>query len=303
MYYEQGMTQQQIANDTGQSRIRISRILQQARTDGIVRITIDYGHYDPELEQALGDRYPGTRIIVSDSVDGSAEATLHSLGSTAAEWLAGHLDDRTKVAVGWGRTLRSVAEQLVIGTPRPTFVPLLGGQVHAGLDVHANSIAALMADRTGGTAMRIFAPAIAESTDVRDALVSSAAVSITLDQAAEADAAIFSIGVPFDPSTTIAEVGYYTDEEFAQLRATGAACDLISIAYFDADGNPCGEALTDRTVSITLDQLRAIPVKICVAGGTEKHEAIRIALGLGVIDVLVTDDASARALLAAPADV
>lgn len=296
MYYEQGLTQQQIANETSLSRIRVSRILQQARVDGTVTITIDYGRFDPTLEARLSEIYPDTRIVVSDSIDGSTDALTASLGATTAHYLAHTLRDVDSLAIGWGTTLRAVAERLDDSLAATTFVPLLGGQVHAGLDVHANSIAEVMAARSGGSAMRIFAPAIAESVEARDTLVRSASVRQTLARAAGADAVLFSVGAPFAAGTTLGKIGYFTAEEIEQLRDSGAQCDLISLAYFDADGETCGQELSDRTVSLTLDELSSIPTKICVAGGESKHEAVRIALGLGLVDVLVTDERTARSL-------
>jgi hypothetical protein len=61
MYYEQGLTQQQIANETSLSRIRVSRILQQARVDGTVTITIDYGSTPPSSRGSpRSTRAPGS---------------------------------------------------------------------------------------------------------------------------------------------------------------------------------------------------------------------------------------------------
>ncbi len=297
MYYEQGMTQQEIANETKLSRIRVSRMLQQARSDGVVRISISYDGYYPRLERKLSNRYAGVEFIVSDALDGTPSAIKRSIGAAAADYLRKCLRGGQKIAVGWGTTLREVGECLDVRFQETTtFIPLLGGQVHVGLDVHANSIAELFASRTGGKSLRIFAPAVAESAQAREMFVTSAAVTATLEQAAAADHALFSVGAPFTESATIEQIGYYTAEDIESLRASGAACDVISISYFDKNGNSVSPDLTSRTVSITEAQLRAIPHKICVAGGKDKHEAVRIALDLGLIDVLVTDELTARAL-------
>lgn len=297
MYYEQGMTQQEIANETTLSRIRVSRMLQQARAEGVVRISISYDGYYPHLEHKLGNRYPNVEFIVSDALDGTPGSIKRSIGAATADYLRKSLHDGESIAVGWGTTLREVGECLdarFSGTT--TFIPLLGGQVHIGLDVHANSIAELLASKVGGESLRIFAPAVAESAEAREMFVSSAAVQATLSRAAASDHALFSLGAPFTASATIEQVGYYTPEDIESLRATGAACDVISISYFDAAGNNVNTNLTERTVSITEAELRAIPHKICVAGGEDKHEAIRIALDLGVVDVLITDELTAKAL-------
>lgn len=297
MYYEQGMTQQQIADALKISRMRVSRMLQQSKAEGIVRISIAYSGFYPHLERQLMALYPATRFVVSDSLDGTDEALKRSLGKAAADVLAKSLAPGDRVALGWGTTLRETAQCLTEPLPSVTFVPLIGGQVHAGLDVHANSIAEAMARNTGGKALRIFAPAVAESVRAKELLVSSAAVRETLEVAAAAEVALFSVGSPFSPSTTIELVGYYTAADIEQLRASGAACDLISISYFDVSGNNCSQELSDRTVSITEQQLRTVPLKICVAGGTDKHQAIEIALRLNLIDVMVLDELSARYLV------
>ncbi|WP_028709429.1 sugar-binding transcriptional regulator [Propionicicella superfundia] len=300
MYYEQGMTQQQIADELNLSRMRVSRMLQQARAEGIVSITITYDGFFPHLERRLRALYPGTTFIVTDSLDGSDDGLKRSLGSATADYLQKVLTADSSVALGWGTTLREVARCLDDPMPGVRFIPLIGGQVHAGLDVHANSIAEAMAQNTGGSSMRIFAPAVAESAEARELLVSSAAVRGPLEEAAAADVCLFSVGSPFSPSTTIELVGYYTPADVETLRASGAACDLISISYFDHAGRNCCRELSDRTVSVSEDQLRAIPQKICVAGAADKHEAIKIALSLDLVDVMILDDASARYLVGEP---
>ena len=293
MYYEQGMTQQQIADATNLSRIRVSRLLQQARADGIVRISITYSGFYPELERKLGWIYPGRHFIVCDSLDGSDQALKRSLASATADYVSHVLHEGETVALGWGTTLREMADCLQHPLHGVTWVPLIGGQVYAGLDVHANSIAEAAARNTGSRALRMFAPAVAETVAERDLLVASEAVSATLRRAAGASTVLFSLGAPFSESSTIEQVGYYNAADIDLLRESGAACDLISISYFDAEGRECAQSLSERTVSITQEQLRGIERKVCVAGGRDKRDAVRIAMALNLVDVLITDEQTA----------
>lgn len=297
MYYEDGKTQQEIANALKISRIRVSRMLQQARAENIVQISITYDGYFPDLEAALAEKYPTVKFVISESLDGSDLAVKRSIGSTAAGYLEKVIRPGASIAVGWGTTLYELARSVDSEWPDVTFIPIIGGQVNAGLDVHANSIAALMADRSGGQSLRFFAPAVADSEEGKRALLATVPVMDTLDKAANADIAVFSVGSPFAETTTISRVGYYTAEEVQELRDAQANCDIISISYYDQDGTRCGQALSDRTVSISEQQLRNIPTKICVAGGPDKREALQIALGLDLFNVLVTDDMTAKYLL------
>jgi DNA-binding transcriptional regulator LsrR (DeoR family) len=299
LYYVEGLTQQQIAARLHLSRIKVSRLIQQARSTGVVKIEIKYDGFFPQLEQELQARY-GAQFIVCDSLSGNGRDLSDSLGSAAAEYLSRILKPRDVVTVGWGTTMRSVATHMSCEERAVTFVPVVGGLANVGLDIHANQVAATMAENTGGHSEALFAPAVAESASARDVLLASRPVARVLDAAAHAPIAVFSLGAPFSPSSSLMMVGYYSPNDIETLRQAGAACDVISAAYYTSSGERCAEDISSRSVSITLEQLRDIPHKICVAGGTDKHEAIRIALELGtLIDVLVLDDQTAKYLLQA----
>ena len=298
MYYNEGLTQQEIASRLQMSRIKISRLLRQAREQGIVKIEIKYNGFFPELEQALTSAY-GIQFIIADSVSSDPADLLDSLGAVAADYLESMLSEQKVVAVGWGQTLRAVSSHLSAEAPNTTFVPLVGGQANAGLDIHANSIAAQMASRTGGKAEALFAPAVADSIHSRDMLLESRPINRVLSMAANAPVCLFGVGAPFSPASSIKSVGYYSPTDINTLRQEGAACDILSTAYYSVAGEQCAQSISSRTLSLSEDQLRKIPHKICVAGGSGKHEAIKIALDLhSIIDVMILDDISARYLLA-----
>jgi DNA-binding transcriptional regulator LsrR (DeoR family) len=81
------------------------------------------------------------------------------------------------------------------------------------------------------------------------------------------------------------------------LRAAGAVGD-IGLRYIDAYGRPVDLEIQERVIGLTVEQIRDIPRVIGVAGGEAKIEVIRAALRGQILDVLVTDHGSARALLA-----
>jgi DNA-binding transcriptional regulator LsrR (DeoR family) len=60
--------------------------------------------------------------------------------------------------------------------------------------------------------------------------------------------------------------------------------------------------LDDRLIAIEWDALRQIPAVVAMAAGLEKRHAILGALRTGVVSVLVTDEATARAVLRAARD-
>lgn len=297
LYYEKGLTQQQIAGLFGINRVRVSRILQQGRSEGIVNIKINFRGFFPEMESVLRILYRGVQFIVCDPLDGSFEESMHSIAATAADFLQVALAPDERVAVGWGRTLRETAKILSVPLPDAEFIALIGGQAGVGLDVHANSIAERMAKQTGAQAYRIFSPAVAGSKDERDTLVRTPSIATALELAASARTCLFGIEDPSRRDSTLNLVGYHSPDDIEVLRSAGAALDLLGIAFFDAAGDPCGREVSERTVSITEEQFRAFPRKICLAGGRTKHEAISIALKLDLVDVLITDAETATHLI------
>lgn len=297
LYYVESLTQQQIADRLGISRIRVSRLLQQARDDGVVRISIRYDGYFRDLEAELTGTF-GVRAVVADSLDGADEQRVTAVAAAGAEYLTTVLVPGSTLAVGWGATMRRLADELAPGESGVAVVPLIGGQGRTELGLHATTIADRIAGRSGGTAEALLAPAIARSAGERDAFLGNPDVRRVLAAAAAAPVAVFSVGAPFAPEATLRQSGYIDTEDIETLRAADARCDVVSLCYLDGAGRDCAVDLARRAVSITADELRAIPTKVLVAATDAKAEAIRLALRAGYVDTLVTDDRTARAVLA-----
>ncbi|MFE7046734.1 sugar-binding domain-containing protein, partial [Streptomyces atratus] len=85
--------------------------------------------------------------------------------------------------------------------------------------------------------------------------------------------------------------------ELAGIRERGAVGD-ISGRFFDADGAAVPGEVDERLIGLSLEQLRAVPVRIGVARGADKRRALAVALRHGLINVLVTDVSTAETLLA-----
>jgi DNA-binding transcriptional regulator LsrR (DeoR family) len=81
-----------------------------------------------------------------------------------------------------------------------------------------------------------------------------------------------------------------------ELRALGAVGDALGVVI-DAEGQPIAHPINERVIGIGLDDLGAIPNVILAAGGPQKVPVVRATLKRGVIKTLVTDEATARALL------
>lgn len=296
-YYEDGLTQQQIGARFGLSRIKISRLLQRARDEGVVQITIvPPPNSDADLERTLEQQYSLLEaIIVPVTTSHPAEVTP-ALGIAAADYLLRCLDGDEVVGLSWGSTLHALIEALPAQNwPEMTVVQLLGGLGSPEAEVHGTDLARLMAQTFGAKLRLIPAPGVVNSTLVRDALLTDSQISGTLALGEQADVGVFGIGIPAQGAVTTRS-GILTSDEFAQLIAEGAVGD-IALRFFDGGGRPVQQPIDERVIGLTLEKIRKIPRRIGVAGGAGKLDVIRAALLGGYVNVLVTDNITAQNLL------
>jgi DNA-binding transcriptional regulator LsrR (DeoR family) len=296
-YYEEGLTQKEIGERLGLSRIKISRLLQQARDLQVVQITLNPP--DPihsRLERDLEEKYRLDEAIVVTPDSYESDAIKRALGPAAAECLLRNLEKTDSVAVTWGSTVAAVVNALPVESWSDVHVVQCLGGV-AGLDSPANTIDVTrrMAEKLGARPLILPAPGLVASKELRDALIQETTIGEVLASAARCDVAIVGIGVP-TLDGILGEQNVLDEPEVARLRNNGAVGD-ICLRFYDADGLPVEDELNDRIIGVTLEQIRGIRRVIGVAGGEYKADAIRVALTGGLVNVLVTDDLVARRLL------
>jgi DNA-binding transcriptional regulator LsrR (DeoR family) len=298
-YYVDRLTQQQIAKRFGISRPKVSRLLHKARDEKIVNITLvppPSGLAD--LERELERRYGlEEAVIVSVNDPQDLIAVARELGPAAAECLVRRLQGDEVLTLSWGTTLLAIVDSLPAKNwPEMRVVQMLGGLGRPEAETHGTDLARRMAEAFGTRPRLMPAPGIVASKLVRDALVADPQISDTLSLAAKANLALVGIGVPVPGSVVMQASTILTDEDLDQLQAQGAVGD-ISLRFIDADGRPVEHEISDRVIGLELEQIMEIPLVIGVAGGVGKFKVIRAALRGRIVNVLVTDPATARALL------
>ncbi|HHW01959.1 MAG TPA: sugar-binding transcriptional regulator [Thermoanaerobacterales bacterium] len=296
MYYDENKTQQEIANKLGISRPSVSRLLQKAREDGIVEIKINYGESFARLEDTLEKAF-GVKEVIITPFDEDKEGLKRLLAEAAAGFLIRALKDWDIVGVSWGTTLAFVHEYLK-NAPKlnVTFVPLVGGVGQTKLDVHSNQIVINLARAFNGDWQLLHAPAIVDSLNVKNTILSDKNTRQVLELLEKCTVALIGIGAPLTSNSTMLETGYFGDKELEQLKNAGAVCDLCSI-FLDNNGKLCQAEINQRVIGISLEKLNRIPLVIGVAGGADKHNAILAALRGEHLDVLITDEHTAHFLL------
>lgn len=296
-YYEDGLTQKQIGRRFGVSRIKVSRLLRQARQEKIVNIHItpvDDANYD--LERALCKMYGLDEAITVPAKNGQPGELYHELGVAAADTLQRSLQNKEVVAITWGRTLKAVVNNLPAMTkPEIRVVQALGGINSPDVEINGSELARKLAQIIGARPILLSSPGLVASREIRDALVMDPQIGRVIDLAAKADIALVGVGA-LNPESLARRYNIITREEYERLRSKDVIGD-IGLRYYNSQGEQVDDELHDRIIGLDLHQLRKVKRVIGVTGGTEKVESIRAALNGKLINVLITDEITGKALL------
>lgn len=293
-YYLDDKQKSEIADELGISRFKVARLLDEARATGIVRIYVDV---PTELDLALGEavaRHFGIRrVIAARSIDDDPDAVASIVGAASAAHLAGILGAGDVLGISWGRSL-TYAVDAVSTRSRTDVVQLVGGVRAQGEDVSGMELVRRLAAKTGGRAFPLYAPLLVGSADMARELRADPSLADAISRFSSLTVAAVGIGSWQTPGSALtAELSYSEREELISL---GAAADVCAIVV-DERGRAIPSTILDRSVGISMEELRAIPEVVAVAGGADKATAIAAVLRGGAVNTLVTDTITAGRLL------
>lgn len=295
-WYLDGRTQGAIADEFGLSRPKVQRLLERARSTGVVEIHVEPPlGVDLDLEGLLLETFSLTEAIVSSrrlDVDSQRAGVARS----AARYLERRLHDGVVVAVSHGRDIGEVPRFFRPAAPIDCiFASAMGGSPRVDAPTNPNEICRALAEKCGGRAESLFAPAYVESAEIRDRLLDQDAVAHALKVATTADVALVGIGGT-DDDCTMVRSGSLSLEEIAELRTRGAVGDVLG-NYVDVEGTVIPGPHDSRLIGLSIDDVRHIGSVVAVASGDEKPLAILGALRADIVDVLIVDEANARAVI------
>lgn len=300
LYYVEGLTQEQIADLLGLSRVKVIRMLAAARSEGLVKIRIDArSARQVGLERGLVTAFGlQEAVVVPAARDPASISAL--VGHAAGLWLSDRLQDNMSLAVGWGQTLHQALRGI---QPRQieamSVVSLLGGLTHSR-SINPSAVARRVADMFGADCFQLTAPVFVSNPELREALWGEPTLRDLLDRARAADIALISVG-DLAPDSTLFREAILPRADLASLKKAGAVGDLVC-HFVDAEGRLVDHPVNQRVMAISPADLRGIGLVAIAAGGAHKEAAIRAALRASGAKVLITDEGAAEALLAGNAE-
>lgn len=294
LYYENDMSQQDIAKYLNLSKMNVSRLLQKAKETKVVHTLVKLPYTQHEvLQQEIKDIYGLEDVIVaSDSGLKNSDSIREFLGKIAAFTMILTEPADSVIGMGVGETVGNFVKSIIpITTEGLHVVQLMGGlpTVSPGnpFSIVQESCSRLSAQ---GTYLTYYA--IVEEKGLRDKIFENDILKNGLfDLWKSCSVSYFGIG-------SISTSTFFVDSlnesaDLDKIKAQGTIGDILGHC-FDIDGNFLETHIEDRLVSIPIEQLRSIEKRIAIAGGVEKVPAIVGALRTGIVTHLIIDEKTAQ---------
>jgi DNA-binding transcriptional regulator LsrR (DeoR family) len=290
-----GRTKVQIGEELGISRFKVARILDSALAQGLVRVEINVGE---ELAADLSDELRASyglrrAVVMGGSGDETPARTRQRLAGLAAALVEELVTPGEILGLAWARTVNEMVDALRDLAPC-TVVQLCG--VYSRLNRRDDSAETVRraAARSEGEAFPIYAPLVLPDAGTARALRHQPGISDAFDRFDRITTAVVPVGAWRPTESTVYDV--LPEAERAALARTGVQGELAG-HLFDGDGRTLDTGLSHHVLSISVEQLRAIPEVIALAAGRVRAEAIDAVLRSGLVTTLVTDSAAAEALI------
>jgi len=299
LFYQSGLSKIEIGKKLRISRFKVADLLDQALKEGIVEITINEpSHTFLDLENSLEEKFKIYRAAVVET-SFSYEETKKNIGRAAANCLLDMAYDGDVIGVAWGTTIYEMVNFLPLSIKRNNIsvVQITGGLNQVSMDFNAIELTRRVAKAFGAKSYQLYAPAVVDSIDTKNVLMSESNIKETIEMFSKINIAIVGVGsvVP-EPSTMLYRDGFIRKEDFENISKCGAVGDINSY-FYDKNGKKCKTPLEDRTIGIDLDHLRRVRYVMAVGGGKSKVDAIYGALKGKIINIIVTDNETVETIL------
>lgn len=290
-YYFDGLTQDQIAKKLGMYRMKVNKLLNEARERGILEIKIKSSKAGLIGFSERVKRATGLEDVV---VVPRGENLLGALASGVVHYLETTPRKLENLGIGSGKTLQRVPQYIESDSPathKITNIYALLGNAKPNMAMNPNNIGIALAQKLNADFFSIFAPALTQSEEEAKMIRNNRFVASVLKLSEKADLALVGLG-GVQKSSWI-DMDFISEEELSQIRKLGAVGEIFG-RYFDIDGNRIETSIDKRIIALS------IPMKcfaVAAAGGEEKVKAIVGAIRGRFIDGLITDEETGRAVI------
>lgn len=295
LYHGHSLTQNEVAERLGIGRSTVTRLLEEAKKRGEVRVWIEEGETElvelaVNIEQAFGI----DEVIVVPAI-GGVEQAAKSVGLALGKFLSKTITDNMTIGVGWGRTLTaSLASFHPPSHAGVKIMSLLGGSIDAQFS-NPIEFSWRLAHVLNAKSYLFPAPLIVDSAQTKRHLIEDCGLGLLFEMAQSLDLVVVSAGEVSQDSTSSVR-NLITKGELQELIILGCVGDVLC-NFLDENGMSVPHPINNRVMSINLDVLKEAEHIVIASGGANRAKAILAAIRSIGCNTLITDQAAAIAIL------
>ena len=298
MYYYQKLSQKDIAEKLGISVPTVSRILNDALAAGNIQVQIvdkerSIAALSVKMEKSFGLR---SATVISTPTSANTGLLKKRLGKAACGMLLDLAKPGNLVGMGPGATMLELVDSIDPEKRLPgiTLIPLMGGWGYGGVAYEVNKLLGSAAGALHCDFNLMPCPALVSSVEVGRILLREPLIEAISKRWGNVDVAVFSIGGEVETGNYPQLHGNEALIEVA--KEAGAVGDVLG-RFIGPEGEVLDIDVNRQIVSISVEELKRIPLRIGIGGGSSKIRAIHAALKGGLVNVLVSDESSCETIL------
>ena len=303
LYYIEKKTQSHIARAFGYSRSAISRLLNEAHQEEIIKIAIDYPLVrDSILERRLIEKFHLEAAFVINTGQADYTQTLQMVGRLGARYLEQNLRDNMVVGIGWGASLfgmvNSMSDLPLSGVRVVQVVGASGRKSDSRID--GPDLAAFLASKLNASHQFLHSPLYLDSRVACDTLKSQEQIKDTFTLAYQSDLVLLGVGT-IDVNLeyfSLYRTGFLNKDDVDQIKKMGGIGNICNL-IIDEKGCILDVDINHRVMAVDLQALKNNGRKIIgIAAGSRKSQAIKAVLAGGWLDVLITNQSAVNSIAA-----
>ena len=297
LYYEKDMNQREIAKLIEVSRPQISRMLTDAKKEGIVKITIlDKVDSCEDLEASLKKYFNLKDAIVAPTINYIPDMIRQVVGKAGANYIKNKIKNNFKIGISWGISIYEMIKAFEpIEIDDIQVVQLIGGLGQTSTVLQSSELSKQLANKFNGSYHLLHAPGIVSKKEIADFLKKDKEISRILKLGKEVDMAIVGLDALWRHRSLV-QVENLSEDDLQILedkKAVGQTC----FRFYDIRGNICDENINERVIGISLDELKKIDTVVGIATSLDTIEAIIGGLRSGFLDVLISDEKTVEEII------
>ncbi|MBR3006582.1 MAG: hypothetical protein IKH68_07990 [Erysipelotrichaceae bacterium] len=296
LYYERGLSQQEIGSIINASRPTVSRLIDEAKKQGVVKIVIETSvsknnKLSGRLRKAFHLR---DAIVVNSSFD--FDKSIDICGKAAAAVLSSFIEPGMTVGLSWGRAVNALVNAMDdLSVSDVKVAQMVGCMTMGNPAIDSFSIAQRLARELHGTYSSINTPLIVKGEEVYHYLINEPMISDSLKKAMKVDIAVNGIGSFDDDKNSLIRSGYFDSYKLNRFRDNGAVASFMGW-FIRPDGSRV-DVDDIYLISTPLEAVKKVPLSIVLNATAQKAEATMAVLRGGYADILIVDEPLALKLL------